>query len=296
MAGIGTLCGRKLFRSGNYSDLTLACESKDFHVHKAIVCTASPLLGERCERYSEVCSFVTHLSDVPCAKLIRMNPNTKIQALDDDPATVQMMLEHLYTRQYDVGTPRNIPVPTSKDIAKSPLPVDQLDAPSEATNDDAAHGPSGNVSDLVDHMKGSDSARLEETTKQSSHALSQHMELYKLAHDLFITKIKDAAADNIIHESESLALTSKRFPSQMRQMLHDSPFSKDLNLRARLLTTCLDQIGLIKYAHPAEACDPELIVLLRQVEPIALQYAERWAMPGSKARWDARARKAYGTA
>ena len=206
------------------------------------------------------------------------------------------MLEHLYTRQYDVGKPLNTTAPTNKDKAKTPLPVGQLDAPSEAINGDAAHGSSVDMSELVDHMKyGNNPAKVEEITRQSRHALSQHMKLYKLAHSLLIAKTKEAAADNIIHESENLALTSKRFPSLMRQMLHDYPFSADVGLRARLLVTCLDQVGMIRYAVEAEPYDPELIVLLRKVEPLALQYAERCSVAANRTRWDLRLRKVCGT-
>lgn len=38
----------RLYASGEYSDLVISCRGKEYHVHKAIVCTQSGFLAAAC--------------------------------------------------------------------------------------------------------------------------------------------------------------------------------------------------------------------------------------------------------
>jgi hypothetical protein len=42
---LGTTEFGRLFDSGEYSDLKLVCEGREFKVHKVVVCTQSPVLA-----------------------------------------------------------------------------------------------------------------------------------------------------------------------------------------------------------------------------------------------------------
>jgi hypothetical protein len=43
-----------LMGSEKYSDLKLVCQRQEFKVHKAIVCTQSPVLAAACDGYFQV--------------------------------------------------------------------------------------------------------------------------------------------------------------------------------------------------------------------------------------------------
>jgi hypothetical protein len=46
----GMLGGMKsILESAKYSDLTLSCSDREFHVHRAIVCPRSPFFAAACD-------------------------------------------------------------------------------------------------------------------------------------------------------------------------------------------------------------------------------------------------------
>jgi hypothetical protein len=48
MAGVNVGLYLELLDSGQFSDFVIECDSIEFHVHRAIVCPASPLLEAQC--------------------------------------------------------------------------------------------------------------------------------------------------------------------------------------------------------------------------------------------------------
>ena len=46
----------KLYQSHKYSDLKLVCHGHEFKVHKAVVCTQSPVLAAACDGNFQVSS------------------------------------------------------------------------------------------------------------------------------------------------------------------------------------------------------------------------------------------------
>ncbi|KAK4194182.1 hypothetical protein QBC40DRAFT_311651 [Triangularia verruculosa] len=71
-----------LYSSGEYSDLVISCGGKDYHVHRAIVCTQSEFFSTACRA-----SF---------------KAKGKIPLPDDDPRLVHIMVHYLYHFDYDV--------------------------------------------------------------------------------------------------------------------------------------------------------------------------------------------------
>ncbi|UZP39222.1 hypothetical protein NXS19_007038 [Fusarium pseudograminearum] len=86
-APIGPLTGEhgqalsKLLTEGIYSDLKITCGTDEYAVHKAIVCSRSPV-------------FARAIGGV------FTEAKTDIKLPDDDPVAVKMMINYLYTQSY----------------------------------------------------------------------------------------------------------------------------------------------------------------------------------------------------
>ncbi|AEO55663.1 hypothetical protein MYCTH_2050467, partial [Thermothelomyces thermophilus ATCC 42464] len=74
----------RLYSSGEYSDLVISCRGKEYHVHKAIVCTQSEFFSTACRT-----SF-------------KASEKGKIDLPDDDPQLVHIMIYYLYHFDYDI--------------------------------------------------------------------------------------------------------------------------------------------------------------------------------------------------
>ncbi|KAK8877658.1 btb poz domain-containing protein [Apiospora arundinis] len=72
---------KKLFDSGVYTDLNIVCGNDQHQVHKAIVCLRSGRLAQMCSE-------------------IGPNQEATITIPDDDPQTIDLMLQYLYTLEY----------------------------------------------------------------------------------------------------------------------------------------------------------------------------------------------------
>lgn len=79
-----------LLTSGQYSDMTLVCDGREFKVHKLVVCSLSPVLASAMkEPFEEAQTGVLHVKDF-------------------DTHTVEQMLQFLYTGDYTVSqAPQN---------------------------------------------------------------------------------------------------------------------------------------------------------------------------------------------
>ncbi|KAK6856463.1 hypothetical protein PG995_006650 [Apiospora arundinis] len=87
---------KKLFDSGVYTDLKIVCGNDQHQVHKAIVCLRSGRLAKMCSEISP-------------------NQEATITIPDDDPQTIDLLLQYLYTLEYQ---PRLVtpPVTTTKPL------------------------------------------------------------------------------------------------------------------------------------------------------------------------------------
>ncbi|KAK8073968.1 hypothetical protein PG994_004867 [Apiospora phragmitis] len=91
------LCSlKKLFASGVYTDLKIVCGNDQHQVHKAIVCLRSGRLAQLCSELGPT-------------------QEATITIPDDDPQTIDLMLQYLYTLEY---SPRIAAPPAAIPAAK----------------------------------------------------------------------------------------------------------------------------------------------------------------------------------
>ncbi|KAI6758241.1 hypothetical protein HG530_010481 [Fusarium avenaceum] len=77
-----TLSISELFKTGDYSDLTIVCGDDRYKVHKAVVCPRSPFFKKACDGNVEE------------------SQTNEVKLPDDDPVAVRMMIEYLYRHTY----------------------------------------------------------------------------------------------------------------------------------------------------------------------------------------------------
>ncbi|OBT80496.1 hypothetical protein VF21_00742 [Pseudogymnoascus sp. 05NY08] len=76
-----------LLDSGKYSDMRITCQGRPWNVHRAVICTASPVFAAMVDgKFKEAQSGVI---DLPA----------------DEPEIVEMMLRFLYQGKYNDGRP-----------------------------------------------------------------------------------------------------------------------------------------------------------------------------------------------
>lgn len=71
-----------MFLDPKYSDMTIRCRGEDFPVHKAVICGMSPVI------------------DALCSANMRESKENVMQHYEFDSATVERMLEFIYTLNY----------------------------------------------------------------------------------------------------------------------------------------------------------------------------------------------------
>lgn len=98
----------ELFKTGDFSDLLIRCNDREFRVHRAIVCPRSKFFQKACTGGFNVCTEQRspHLDVEDDADQQQEATSREINLGDDDPDTVARMLSYIYTTDYDDGLPR----------------------------------------------------------------------------------------------------------------------------------------------------------------------------------------------
>ncbi|KAF4466463.1 btb poz [Fusarium albosuccineum] len=92
----------ELMGAGKFSDLTLICQGKQFHLHKSLVCTQSPVIAAILEKAFKVHHDPGSLK--AAAKLADTSTQTSILHITEfDLATVECMVEFLYSEDYAIN-------------------------------------------------------------------------------------------------------------------------------------------------------------------------------------------------
>lgn len=90
MHQLASLANMATLMNGRYSDLTITCEGRLFHVHKNVLCSASAVLAAECD-----------------SKMREAQSNI-IERTHFDAATVERMISYIYKQTYAVNDVRKI--------------------------------------------------------------------------------------------------------------------------------------------------------------------------------------------
>ncbi|KAK3112447.1 hypothetical protein LTR53_011284 [Teratosphaeriaceae sp. CCFEE 6253] len=91
-------CVQSLHESDEYSDLTIVCGDDTYKVHKAIVCTQSPVLRAACKAGTLKEGAENTIALFPLSTLVSDDDLDR-----DDPAAVRRMIHFLSHGDYDVA-------------------------------------------------------------------------------------------------------------------------------------------------------------------------------------------------
>ena len=84
-------------QSGKYHDLIIRCESREWKVHRVILCASSDYFGTICEATFKVRA---QQSSKPVLMTAKEGLSGEIDLKDDEPDMVDNMLQFLYTSNY----------------------------------------------------------------------------------------------------------------------------------------------------------------------------------------------------
>ncbi|KAK6349378.1 hypothetical protein TWF730_010125 [Orbilia blumenaviensis] len=169
-----------LLESGKYSDFTIKCGSKQWKVHRAIICPQSKFFETLCD------------SDFKEAK------SAEINLSDEAPSDIQAMLEFLYTGQYSIA-PLELP---EEDFGETNSIKETLGTSSQ-TADNSGDDGNGEGSESESNELGQRSVNDhgEPTTTPLSQLMSGdmlrerlHIVMYALGDKFMIEKLKTEAA------------------------------------------------------------------------------------------------------
>ncbi|KAI9744176.1 MAG: hypothetical protein M1818_002328 [Claussenomyces sp. TS43310] len=197
-----------LLHTGKYSDLGISCGAQFWKVHRAVVCTQSPVLAKMIDGgFKEA--------------------ETRDIILDDDSKIVEKMLSFLYKGDYDdererhEGTPENSS--PSKDGQEKEVADASGDEPAASTEEDAwTFGAPhfGNRSPEIGRDRAADI---------SPHALLINIKVYIIADMYDIPPLKDLASSKYAEIADGL-WAEDAFTSSAR-LLYENTMASDHQLR-----------------------------------------------------------------
>ncbi|KAH7317410.1 hypothetical protein BKA65DRAFT_466379 [Rhexocercosporidium sp. MPI-PUGE-AT-0058] len=179
----------QLMGSEKYSDLKFVCQGQEFKVHKAIVCTQSPVLAAACDgSFQEAATNSINIDEF-------------------EAATVKRMIEFMYTKEYDDGMEKR----GSEDVDSSNLPasthVDSLCAitPAMTTEMVLHHVRVNAIADYYDipllkQLANTKIQRLLETTRSADGFSDVVREVFNSTSDKALREIMASTAATHIEE------------------------------------------------------------------------------------------------
>ncbi|KAI4124820.1 MAG: hypothetical protein LQ341_007033 [Variospora aurantia] len=200
-----------LFSSGKYSDLTITCGNRAFHVHRAFLCSASRFF------------------DAACDGVFKEAHESHIDFSDDDPNTLERLLRFLYTTDYDDNNTNDN---NTAEETNGKGTVANASSTSSAQIDNA-------ISQVT--SDASESEREDESVHHKVSAIMNNVAVYALADKYNIASLKDLAKEKFENrcacfrwETESLVATL--------EFVYTSTPPADQGLRNVMARVCFQQI------------------------------------------------------
>lgn len=228
-----------LLSSGRYSDLTVACRGREFHVHRVILCSASKFFAAAFDGGFKVRLLPRHPKGFLYILVLMTSQeghDARIDLTDDDPEALQRMFSYLYTTRYD-----------DEDL------VDEQGAedPSQATTTPADVSAFDQIVVTPNPEEKSHEAT-SEPAKVNAQAVLNNALVYALAEKYDIQSLKDLAKDKF--EARSALPWDDDNLCTMLEVVYSTTPSTDRGLRDVAACICLRHIdasaGRVLHAAP----------------------------------------------
>ncbi|PKY03214.1 hypothetical protein P168DRAFT_282969 [Aspergillus campestris IBT 28561] len=203
-----------------YSDLTISCDNETYPVHRCIVCTRSAFFARACDGDFKEAS-------------------TGVITLNEDPALVKMMIEYLYTLDYDVEPTASSDncishEDTVTETSELPIISENTNLPSETERERSP----ANITEPF----GSLNPSINPIAKYN--ALSFHILMYSLADRLFIDGLKALATEYVELELVQ-QLDANSFPKAISEIYLSTP-PHDRGLRDLAIRTTMKHMTTLR--------------------------------------------------
>ena len=239
----------KLLQTGKYSDLTVKCGSREWRVHRSIVCEGSKFFAAACDGPFLV-SVPLEKATTP-AHQAQESSSREVTLEDDDPAIFERLLLYLYTLDYDDGSlSENNESPLSENspaisatqdpeqgeaVLVSTLAAFAPDEPSESQSDSSAV--------LIKQHATAVALVPERPTQNEKSSLMINVQVYAMAEKFDVAELKILAKEKFSACAQGWPLPE--FPSVVHEALSSTPES-DRGLR--------DLLSRILAEHVEEIC------------------------------------------
>ncbi|KAI0424161.1 hypothetical protein F5Y09DRAFT_348008 [Xylaria sp. FL1042] len=194
----------QLLGSGDYSDLTLVCKGEEFRVHKAIVCSQSPMIAT---------AVAGHFKEA----------RTATMEVDFDLEILKCMLDYMYKGKYDTTPARPTqptqPVQSTQDAESSEASPAKESKQKDCPTIDDILLHNARVNGIADYYGVADLANLSAST--ISQVLEKNWSADRFCN--LIQKIAGLTADENIRQSLARAATL-----HVTDLLDEDVFSKGM--------------------------------------------------------------------
>ncbi|KAL8990031.1 MAG: hypothetical protein Q9177_001223, partial [Variospora cf. flavescens] len=204
-----------LFSSGKYSDLTITCRDRTFHVHRLFLCSASRFFTAACDGLF---------------KVSKEAQNSQIYLSDDDPETLERLLRYLYTTNYDDN---DVNVNDAAEETNGKLPVANASSTSSAQRD--------NPTSLQVMRDAFEPEKEDESAHHQTPAIMNNAAVYALAEKNDIASLKNLAKETFEDRCACFRWGTENLVATLEFVYTSTP-ATDRGLRDIMARICLQRL------------------------------------------------------
>ena len=249
---------KKLRQTGEYSDFVIECASRQFKVHRSIICPQSSFLETLCSLNFKVDSpLPSTFRQEPAEIDVKEGMEGKASLKETDPGVFDKALDFLYTGTYDDG---NHETAVTLTPTTGTIPANQgSDLPTAMTQPDMNSVFEITSTELISLQENED--RLSELPNCERSPLLLNVRLYHLAEFLQVESLKREALKRCTELLDE-CFDAPSFIPGIREALSYHVNGRNFELGAKMVKSCVKNAHLVA-SHSA------LEGLLMDFEPIA---------------------------
>ncbi|KAI4264080.1 MAG: hypothetical protein L6R35_007314, partial [Caloplaca aegaea] len=205
-----------LFSSGKYSDLTITCRDRAFHVHRLFLCSASRFFVAACDG------------------VFKEAQDSQIDLSEDDPKTLERLLRYLYTADYDDN---DVIVKATAEGTNGKEPVANASFTSSTSSARIDNATSPQVT-----RDASEPEKEDESTYHKASAIMNKAAVYALAEKYDIASLKSLAKEKFEDHCACFQWGIKNLVATLEFVYTSTP-ATDRGLRDIMARICLQRLN-----------------------------------------------------